>query len=293
MRILLVLCLAATCGAADLRFKAVGGGEFQFDTGVLRGTLRAGGKSLGLTSVVHVPTGLPLTWFNGIFTHYRVFTANQRYGGGAYLWPSVATQREDGSVEVRWPVTPDRPFEMWAVYRWTASDTLDLETGVQAHAPLVNFESFLSSYFAPQFVNSLVYARQGKRPAFVSAEKAQGVWQMFPRDEAALALIRDGRWKILPSPVDWAIQPPIERPLGMRRDPASGITVLLMAPPQDCFAVSTPHQTENHRSLYLSLFGRTIQAGESARARSRMVVAVSPSQKRELKIYKAYSAGGR
>ena len=180
MKRLLLLCLTVVCGAADLRFQASTGEEYRFDTGLLRGTLRAGGKSLGLTSVVHSATGLPVTRFNGIFTHYRVFTANKRYGGGAYEWPSAAVQRPDGSVEVHWPATPDRPFDMWAVYRWTAADTLDVETRVQAHTTLVNFESFLSSYFAPQFTNSRVYARDGNRPAFVSASRPKASGRCFP-----------------------------------------------------------------------------------------------------------------
>ena len=32
-------------------------GEYVFDTGFLRGKIRAGGKSRGLSSVVHIPSG--------------------------------------------------------------------------------------------------------------------------------------------------------------------------------------------------------------------------------------------
>ncbi|MCX6619640.1 MAG: hypothetical protein NTY38_00890 [Acidobacteria bacterium] len=77
-------------------------------------------------------------------------------------------------------------------------------------------------------------------------------------------------------------------PLGLRRDPASGLTVVRMAPPEDCFAVSTPQQKEGHYSLYLSLFGRTIQAGETALAHARMVVAVSPDSRQVVKTYRKY-----
>jgi hypothetical protein len=61
-----------------------------------------------------------------------------------------------------------------------------------------------------------------------------------------------------------------------------------MAPPQDCFAISTPHQAEGHYSLYLSLFGRTLKAGETARARARLVIASSPSDNQILALYQAY-----
>ncbi|MEK7404878.1 MAG: hypothetical protein AAB225_07195 [Acidobacteriota bacterium] len=292
MKLLIALMVALACAGGDLRFKPAEDGGFLFDTGVLRGTLRAGGKSVGLSSVVHIPSGITISRGMGLFSPYRVFSAGRRYGNGAWNWPSDATLRDDGSVEVRWPATEDRPFEMRAVYRWSGADTLDLETSIRPQAELRAFEVFLSSYFAEQFNNSLAYVRgepdTGGKPGFLAAEQSRGVWQMFPRDADALALINDGRWKIPPNPVSWALMPALAAPLGLRRDAASGTTAILMAPPRDCFALATPHQTETHYSLYLSLFGRTIKAGETSRARARLVVAASPSEGDILRLYRAY-----
>jgi hypothetical protein len=88
-----------------------------------------------------------------------------------------------------------------------------------------------------------------------------------------LPLIQDGRWKIEPNPVDWKPGPNLGEPLGIRRAPGSGVAALLMAPEADCFALTMPHEGEGHYSMYLSLFGRDIKAGETASARSRLVVA--------------------
>ena len=99
----------------------------------------------------------------GLFGHYRVFSANKRYGTAAWDWPSEARLRPDGSVEVRWPSAEDRPFELRAVYRWAAPDTLDLETTVQAKTNLAKFESFLASYFAEGFTNACVYVRSNSQ----------------------------------------------------------------------------------------------------------------------------------
>ncbi|MBM3746308.1 MAG: hypothetical protein FJW34_10970 [Acidobacteria bacterium] len=292
LRIVVMAALASSAAAGELKFRAAEGGEFSFDTGVLSGKLHAGGKSLGLSSVVHAPTGAALSRGMGLFSHYRVFAANRRYGGGAWDWPSEATLRPDGAVEVRWRGADDRPFEMWAVYRWAGPATLDVETRVQPREELKGFESFLASYFAPQFSDSLVYAQgvsgaEG-RPVFLAADKSHGVWQMFPRDREALTVIHDGRWKIPPSPVDWAIRPLLAQPIGLRRDPASGLTAVLMASPVDCFAVSTPFQGEGHYSMYLSLFGRTLRPGQTARARARLVIAVSPSEEEVFSLYRAF-----
>lgn len=286
--------LSAMAGLAapstSLRFSQGACGEFTFDTGLVRGKLRAGGKSSGLTNVVWAPTGEAISGSIGLCAHYRVFTTNRRYGGGAREWPSEGEPLGDGSVKTTWPATSDRPFVLEAHYRWAARDTIDVETTVKASAELTNFESFLSSYFAPAFTNSLVYAKDAaKRLAWIAAEQSQGVWQMFPRDPAALDIIQDGRWAIPPSPVKWAIRPDIAYPLSLRRDPASGLVVLQMAPRGDSFAVSTPHEKEAHYSLYLSQFGRTIKAGETARARARLVFGSHITEQQAVKLYRKYA----
>ncbi|HSA09074.1 MAG TPA: hypothetical protein P5205_01770 [Candidatus Paceibacterota bacterium] len=261
----------------SLAFTAAGAKELEFNTGVLKGKLRAGGKSTGLSSVVHLPTGLILDSSMGLLGHYRVFSANQRYGNAAWDWPSDARLRPDGSVEVCWTSAEDRPFELRANYRWAAPDTLDLETIVQARTNLAKFESFLGSYFSGGFTNSCVYARSNGQACLIRADKSIGIWQAFPRDDEAVSTIQDGRWKFPPSPVDWVIRPYLVKPLGVRRCPANELQALLMSPPRDCFAVLTPFETEGHRSMYLSLFGRDLKTGETARARARLVIGTNLS----------------
>ncbi len=265
---------AVGAGEPNWRFSKGSSNEFNFDTGVLRGVLRAGGKSMGLSSVTHVPSGTRLDRSMGLFSHYRVFTSNHRYGTAAWDWPSEAELGANGSVKIHWPATPDRPFELRAVYRWTTPDTLDLETSVEAKGQLEKFESFLASYFGEEFTNCLIYvgpsADDAHPQGFMAAERSFGVWQAFPRDELAVAIIQDGRWKIEPNPVNWFIMPRLARPLGIRRSPTTGLTAVLMAPTQDCFALLTPHQSEPHDSLYLCLFGRDLKPGEHATARARL-----------------------
>ena len=111
---------------------------------------------------------------------------------------------------------------------------------------------------------------------------------MFPRDEAATRVIGDGRWNIPPNPVAWKIMPRLAAPLAMRRDAKSGLTAVLMAPPQDCFAASTPYGEEGHRSLYLSLFGRDLKAGETTSARARLLIGKNISDRQAIELYEAY-----
>jgi hypothetical protein len=181
---------------------------------------------------------------------------------------------------------------MRAVYRWTGPATLDLETVVVAQTNLFRFESFLASYFGPAFTNALALLADqptgSRKPGFLEADQLFGDWLLFPRDLAILALVNDGRWQIEPHPVDWTIMPPLARPLAVRRAPHANLNVVLLASAADCFAVAMPHQTEGHYSVYLSLFGRDLKAGETARAHARLVVAVGMTEAQTIELHRAY-----
>ncbi|HID76428.1 MAG TPA: hypothetical protein EYP56_10575 [Planctomycetaceae bacterium] len=278
---------------ARLAFRA-SGNEFPFDTGLLRGVLRSEGRSHGLGPVVYVPSGKHIARGFGLFSHYRLLDDRARYGRAAWDWAGRARLAEDGSVEVFWPADSEHPFQMRAVYRWSAPNTLDLQTTVVARRQLRRFEVFLASYFQG-FGRSLVYVvgspEAGAR--FLEVERAAGVWQMFPRDEAAVAIIRDGRWRRPPNPVQWQIMPRLAAPLAVRRDPPSGLAGVVMAPPDDCFAVATPYGQEPHRSLYLSLLGRRLEPDRPATARARLVIGQGISDAQVVALYEAYVAGLR
>lgn len=267
---------------ANLQFKPSADGSFTFDTGVLKGVLRQEGKSIGLVPVTYTADGVELTGCEGLFNHYRVFTHGKRYGYGARRWPSRAALHADGSVEVCWAATPDRPFELRGTYRWVAPHTIDLVTVVRAKERLAAFEVFLASYYQHPFIDSRVWATRdpsgGDKEVFVSADQALGEWLAFPRDEHGTVVIEDGRWDLEPHPLAWKMMPNFALPLAIRRDPSSRLTVIVMARRDDCFGVFTPYGEEEHYSNYLSFFGHDIEAGESASARSRLVVLPDPAE---------------
>jgi len=280
-------------GPADkLRFTSTAEGQYVFDTGILRGELHQADKTLGLTSVVHIPSGTKLDGTYGIFSYYRVFTTNKRYGHAAWEWPCVSKLLPDGAVQIFWPADENRPIEMTATYRLTGPNTIDLETVVKAQKNLPQFEVFLASYFREAFAVPCVYVGENPeaegKPGFLTAKKPLGDWQMFPRDQQVLPIIRDGRWQKEPNPVEWVIMPHMAAPVGVRRSAPADLTAILMAPPEDCFAISTPYEGEGHYSLYMSLFGRDIKAGQKIKARSRLVIAASTSNDRALDLYKEY-----
>jgi len=267
--------------ASNLQFVHANDGAFHFNTGVLRGLLRANGKSNGLFPVTYNADGSEITLGEGLFNHYRVFTRGKRYGYGARRWDSMAELHDDGSVEVIWEVTPERPFELRATYSWVSPNTIDLVTTVHADTNLEAFEVFLASYYQPPFTDSQVWAthdpRGGDKEGFVSADQELGVWLAFPRDEDGAKVINDGRWELEPHPLDWTMMPNYALPLAIRRDPETNLTVIVMTQQEDCFGIFTPYGEEKHYSNYLSLWGHDIEEGEQASTRSRLVVLSDPS----------------
>ncbi len=274
---------------ANLHFVQDEAGSFAFNTGVLKGALRQEGRSIGLVPVTYKEAGTEITDGEGLFNHYRVFTRGRRYGYGARRWPSTAELHRDGSVAVLWTVVPnDRPFELQAIYSWAAPNTIDLVTVVYAEAKLEAFEVFLASYYQPRFIDSRVWASRdphgGDNAGFVSADQELGEWLAFPRDEHGVEVIRDGRWDLEPHPLEWTMMPNFALPLAIRRDPGSGLTVMVMTQRDDCFGVFTPYGEERHYSNYMSFFGHDIEAGQSASARSRLVVLSDPTDAEMLEI---------
>jgi len=283
---------AAASPADKFRFSSTEEGRYIFDTGVLRGELRQADKTLGLSSVVHVPSGTRLDGAYGIFSYYRVFTTNKRYGHAAWEWPCVSKLLPDGAVQIFWAADENRPIEVTATYRLSSPNTIDLETVVKAQKDLPQFEVFLASYFRETFPVPCVYVRENSeaqgKPGLLTARKSLGAWQMFPRDSQVLPIIRDGRWQQEPNPVQWVIMPYMAAPIGVRRSAVADLTAILMAPPEDCFAISTPYEGEGHYSLYMSLFGQDMKAGQKAKARSRLVIAAGASNEQVLDLYKEY-----
>lgn len=163
-----------------------------------------------------------------------------------------------------------------------------------ARADVSGFESFLASYFDEAFPSPYVLARQEgggeiRGDSFLLGQKSYGDWLMFtPQAGGGEHLIRDGRWKLEPNPVSWTIVRRLAAPLCFRRGRADGLTAIVMAPKEDCFAVATPHAGEAHYSLYLSLFGRDLKAGQTAKARTRFVVAPDLSDELLITMYRQY-----
>jgi hypothetical protein len=299
MMILSVVAMWCAAAAAEesqtsnkLAFTPGENSVFAFDTGVMQGRLRGDGRAFGLYTATHVPSGQAVSGSNGVLGVYRVFSDGKRYGNAGWEWPSEAIRNPDGSVTVQCAAEPTRPFVLRGLYRWNSPAAVDLEIEVTPTQDLHAFEVFVSSYFDAAFTNAAAYVAENPqaegKPGLMSAQKELGDWLMFPRDSAAVKLIQDGRWELPPNPVQWKILPTLGHPLAMRRVPESRVTTLLMTRPQDGFAIAMPFETEGHFSVYLSLFGRDIAAGKTARAIVRLQLLEAPTDDAILAAYRDF-----
>ena len=90
---------------------------------MLKGTLGEGGKPLGLRPVTHTASGVQAAGAFGIFSPYRLLTAEARFGTAAWDWASKSELLPDGAARVHWSADKEHPLEMTGVYRWSAVRT--------------------------------------------------------------------------------------------------------------------------------------------------------------------------
>lgn len=292
--------LPAAAQTPNLAFCDAGQGAFAFDTGVLKGTLRADASTAAVTSIVDAKTGAELLHGPGglgLFTFYRLLAANHRWGDVIWTWPKNTRLSANGAVEIAWPPADDHPLEIIATLKWSSPESLDMTVRLTPQRDVAAPELFLGSYFAAGF-DSLVYLAAPRhapgKPDFLRADVGpltHGTYMMFPRDLKAARLIYDGRWEIGSNPVQWSISRYIAAPLAMRRDEKKDVAAVLMARKQDCFAVGCsynmqpPDGVAAHYSTYLCLFGEDLKAGQSATAKVRAVFGRGLTPARAVELY--------
>jgi hypothetical protein len=281
-------------------FVTAGDRIFDFDTGAVKGRLRGNGEYQGISSLVDTTTGKELTRSAGIFSYYRVLSADQRWGHSARDWPMTAKLLADGAVQIDWSPQEDHPLEITATYRWKSPTTLDLETVVRPQQSMPRFELFLSSYFGLDF-KAFVYTRPMRlpdaKPEFIAADAnplVEGSYLAFPINRRAAQMFFDRRWAPENGFVPWSLTRMLAAPIGMKRNAETGITCLLMSRPEDCFAIDVSYNMDppdgiaGHSSVYMSLFGRDLAAGESAHAHVRLVVERDITNQRAVELYEQY-----
>jgi hypothetical protein len=134
-----------------------------------------------------------------------------------------------------------------------------------------------------------------EKPELVNTQPMiHGIWPFFPRDEADANLLTDGRHQ----KGRWYWRMAVGRRYGMPMAffNKGEVDVLVMGRPEDVYAVGVTYEgdpeTDNvaaHRSLYLSMFGEDLVAGEGRRTQMRMIIGEFGSdQNKHAALYEAF-----
>ncbi|MGC8639333.1 MAG: hypothetical protein ACP5XB_05575, partial [Isosphaeraceae bacterium] len=143
---------------------------------------------------------------------------------------------------------------------------------------------------------SNVWGEPGFRIVPVDTNPMTDVYALFPRGEAELKTIFDGRWDLPPVPIRYGVPAFFAHALAYRRHAVSGLMVVGMADPAECYAICIPvnNPPENpdpalgYQAIYFYLFGRDLRPGETASTRLRWTVGQNLSEAEILALWESF-----
>ncbi|OAM91007.1 hypothetical protein OH491_04540 [Termitidicoccus mucosus] len=219
---------------------------------------------------------------------YRLLSRDGWHGEGRETPHAMAVL--DNGIECRWPASLAHPADLTIRTTLGGEGVFDVSIRIEARHGFRDYELFYSNYFdrisrslhGGAYVASLPAEKPvvpGWTQVFPGANPIfREMYIAFPRDEHGAALICDGRWQRGRHFTRFAPCRYYAEPIGFYHNPGTGLAVSMMASREDCYSVSMAYRADDphdkvgqHCSLYLSLFGRDIQPGETANARLRMV----------------------
>ncbi|MDE2931395.1 MAG: hypothetical protein OXQ27_10800 [Chloroflexota bacterium] len=272
---------------------------YAFETAEIQGTLRPGNEfpHHGLTHLVHKATGVEFVHpLYAILNLYRFMHHDP--AGATGMDSDLGNPRQgerdveadESSVTLRWALQDPAHPAMAIRYEIAEPATIDMTVTVTPNASARDFEALLACYFDPVHVPHVYLARDkfeledepgrfADEPELASVVVNpifRGGVLVYPRDEDAVGISVDGRWR------DIARFSPVRRyklPVCFQADRQQRVAAVLMSRPEDCFAVSSGYDSPDardrfhkHNPLYLSLFGGALEPGVLRTARARLVV---------------------
>jgi hypothetical protein len=280
------------------------GDSYRFETDLVAGRYLTAGHYQGMRSLVHRPSGVQVAageTLPGLVAPYRVFGNGRRFGDVRDRPTRVEIVPE--GLRVTHPADGDNPFEVVSVYTWRGA-TLDVAYTITTSEALRGFEIGVASYLAAGFRayvsrQSNVWGESSSRIVPVDANPMTDVYALFPRGEAELKTIFDGRWDLPLYPVRYAVPAYFAHALAFRRHARSGVTALGMADSKECYAVcipvndppDDPDPARGYQGVYFYLFGRDVGQHETLTTRVRWVIGQNLPDEALMAHWAAFAGG--
>lgn len=273
-----------------------------FQTDCVSGKYLTSGHYQGMRELVHRSTGVAIAAgerLPGLAAPYRVFANGRRYGDVRERNGRIETVPE--GLRIAHVANQENPFDLAAVYAWE-HDTLDIRYTITAHEELRGFELGIASYLAAGFRafvsrQSNVWGKTEERIVPVDVNPMTDVYAVFPRSEAEMRTIFDGRWDLPPHPVRFTVPAYYALPLAYRRHAKSGVMAVGMADRKECYSIcipvnnpaENPNPANGYQAIYFYLFGRDLHQGETATTRIRWVIGKDMPEDEVLALWQGFS----
>ena len=285
-----------------------GSEAYDFETPQISGSIRPDGPYHGVSRLVDKNTGRQVIDPRySALNLFRLFSINQAMGMPRTMEREI--KPGDNAIEIHWSPTDTHQGDITARYEIVEPNAIDLTVTVRSQGSYSGYEIFLSSYF-DKILKPQVYlkprARGGKtgRPERVVPmfnEAFRDTVLVFPRDAHAARRCVDGRWDRSEGGAPTVQMVPARyygHCLAFLSDPDDQLGVVLMARPEDCYAISTRYYADDpkdrmtsYSAFDFSLFGNDFLPGVKRRVRVRLALTpLDEKLSQPLNLYGHYNA---
>jgi len=280
--------------------------SFDFQTDEIEGTVRLDGAYHGVTRLVDRRTGRQVIDSRySALNLFKLMSVNLAMGQPRTMPRTIETGPAWG--QVRWAATDSHRAEVVARYEIRPPNAIELSVTVKSRGTYAGYELFLSNYF-DKTLRPHVYLEPARgKAAAGEAERVlptvndafRGTVLVFPRDAHAARRCVDGRWDRSEQGTPTVQMCPVRRYahcLAVMADPENSLGVVLMSPPQHCYAVSARYHADadedrltTYSAFDLSLFGDDLLPGDERTVKVRLaLVPLDAEWQAPLRLYRAF-----
>lgn len=278
--------------------------SFDFETKLIRGTIRLDGAYHGVTRLVDKRTGRQVIDSRySALNLFKLMSVNQAMDQPRHM--ERTTTVAPHWVEVKWAATESHKAEITARYEVTRPNAVDVTVTVRSQGAYRGYELFMSSYFDKVLRPHVYLWSRGRQERELVLPTVSDVFRgtvlVFPRDAHAARRCVDGRWERNERGTPTVQMCPVRHYahcMAFMADPGKGLGVVLMSRPRDCYAISTRYHAENdadrlttYSAFDLSLFGDDLLPQDERTVRVRLAVTeLDDDLSQPLKLYQAFIA---
>ncbi|MFV2070764.1 MAG: hypothetical protein ACC645_27670 [Pirellulales bacterium] len=279
-------------------------GSYDFETDLIRGTIRLDGAYHGVTRLVDKRTGKQVidTRYSAL-NLFKLMSVNLAMDQPRRM--ERTTTIDPHWLEVEWGATDSHKAVITARYEVACPDAVDVTVTVRSQGTYRGYELFMSSYFDKVLrphVTLWSRDRRDRELVLPTVNDAfRGTVLVFPRDAHAARRCVDGRWERNERGAPTVQMCPVRHYvhcMAFMADPKNRLGVVLMSRPRDCYAISTRYHAENeadrltpYSAFDLSLFGDDLLPGDERSVKIRLAVTpLDGDMSQPLQRYRAFIA---